>query len=35
VLALLAGAVAMQSAMHGAVAGMLDSMHSAVTGGAA
>ena len=35
ILALLAGAVAMQSAMHGAVAGMLDSMHSVVTGGAA
>jgi HemY protein len=34
-LALLAGAAAMQSAMNGAVADMLDSMHAAMKGGAA
>jgi flagellar biosynthesis protein FliR len=34
-LALLAGAAAMQSAMNGAVADMLDSMHAVMKGGAA
>lgn len=34
-LALLAGAAAMQSAMNGAIGGMLDSVHSLVAGGAA
>jgi flagellar biosynthetic protein FliR len=33
-LALLAGAAAMQSAMNGAVAGILDAVHAAATGGA-
>jgi len=33
-LALLAGAAAMQSAMNGAVAGLLDAVHAAATGGA-